>query len=819
MSKIVGLKLEGSLEEGVAVSLTIGSEGLTPRVELSGTLPSTLTVSESNEKWQYDYWRWSKLFSRITPGKITYEGTLGKLRLDCDTSAISLRSNLNTWLKTKGFSSIREALIGSLKPDDSVRILIRTSNRSLQRLPWHLWDLIEDHPNIEVALSSTDFRSPVSSQMFNSQKQVRILAILGDSTGIDVEADRRVLKNLPDSETIFMVKPTLKEVHDALWDTVWDVLFFAGHSRSEKDAGRIYINNTDSLTIAELSNALRKAVDNGLQLAIFNSCDGLGLAQELQRLGLSQIIVMREPVPDVVAQEFLKYFLLAFSSGQVLYASVREARDRLKRLERKYPCATWLPTIYQNPGKLPPTWQQLRGETITAPTRVNENRQMGRTQPTNSGGQQQNSQHSFGSLNLKTVLILSALVWVAVMGARYVGMLQTWELESFDYLQRLRPLIPQSEEGPDSRILIVGITEEDLHLPEQEGGKGSLSDHALDLLLQRLKRAKARVIGLDIYHDFPTDKNQGRLAKFMSTNNNFFAVCKASDAKLNHPGISPPAIPINRQGLSDIKLDPNDVLRRYLLSITTPLGSPCAPNYALSFQVGFHYLSQEESKNTLPNYNKTKTREMQIGPFVLQRLRPHTGAYQNLNTWGYQSLLNYRTFDGSPLKIAPIVSLKQMLSNGSDSNTNSIKDSDIEGRIVLIGTTTANLQDYLFTPYSDGESSKKIPGVVAQAQMVSQIISAAKDRRPLLWFWPWWGESLVILCFSLGGAVLVWKVRPHLLSGVAIIVFGACLYLTSLELYVANGSWVPLVPSALALVGGSGSVVLLASFNNYRQRN
>jgi hypothetical protein len=36
-------------------------------------------------------------------------------------------------------------------------------------------------------------------------------------------------------------------------------------------------------------------------------------------LQIPQAIVMREPVPDKVAQEFLKHFLKAFSRGKSLY--------------------------------------------------------------------------------------------------------------------------------------------------------------------------------------------------------------------------------------------------------------------------------------------------------------------------------------------------------------------------------------------------------------------------------------------------------------------------------------------------------------------
>jgi internalin A len=68
---------------------------------------------------------------------------------------------------------------------------------------------------------------------------------------------------------------------------------------------------------------------------------------------------MREPVPDIVAQEFLLHFLKSFSSGKSLYISVREARERLEGLENDFPCASWLPVIFQNLGESLLTWQEL----------------------------------------------------------------------------------------------------------------------------------------------------------------------------------------------------------------------------------------------------------------------------------------------------------------------------------------------------------------------------------------------------------------------------------------------------------------------------
>lgn len=62
------------------------------------------------------------------------------------------------------------------------------------------------------------------------------------------------------------------------WDERWDIFCFSGHSESQDNGqtGFLYINSQDKLAIEELKNALRASRDRGLQLVIFNSCDGLG---------------------------------------------------------------------------------------------------------------------------------------------------------------------------------------------------------------------------------------------------------------------------------------------------------------------------------------------------------------------------------------------------------------------------------------------------------------------------------------------------------------------------------------------------------------
>lgn len=363
MSKLVVLKLsDGSFEQGFSVTLQIGDEAARPAIEMTGKLPPAPEMPLYYSHWQSSYKRLG-LRSRLSapPVQVTNVSVVE----DCHNAAKMLRVRLNTWLRSEEFRPIRETWLEQLSPSEPIRVIVQTDDRQLQRFPWHLLDMMERYTQAEIAVSAPSYQQVRHLPVHNPA--INILAIIGNSTGINTEADRGLLEQLPDANVTFLVQPERQEVTNQLWAKPWDILFFAGHSITE-ETGRIYINATDSLTVSELKYALRKAIERGLKLAIFNSCDGMGLAPELADLHIPQIILMREPVPDQVAQEFLKAFLAEFSQGEAFYLAVRNARERLQGLEDRFPCASWLPIICQNPAELPPTWQTLLGQTSPPPS-------------------------------------------------------------------------------------------------------------------------------------------------------------------------------------------------------------------------------------------------------------------------------------------------------------------------------------------------------------------------------------------------------------------------------------------------------------------
>jgi energy-coupling factor transporter ATP-binding protein EcfA2 len=373
MTKLVKLKIdEGNFEVGFKVTVQIGEDGKLYDTEFEGRLPSYPTIPNDYQGWRTNYLTLDKSWCGPVSGKVgNKKGETIQLVQLAKESAKSFHVNFTKWLNStndKAFQSFKSKLYEKLENKSTeIRVIIQTDNPLLKKLPWHEWDLFaKTYSNAEVAIGATAFDKPISPVTSN---KLRILAILGNSEGIDIEKDRETLKSLEESPQVhieFLDEPNRDEISDELWKDNWNILFFAGHSSSEDEKGYLYINNrTDDnkLTIEELKDGLREAIKRGLQLAIFNSCDGLKLAEDLADLNIPQVLFMREPVIDEVAQAFLKCFLEQFSQGESLYLAVRHARKQLseKDFDNKFPGSSWLPVIFQNPTVIPPTWRELKG--------------------------------------------------------------------------------------------------------------------------------------------------------------------------------------------------------------------------------------------------------------------------------------------------------------------------------------------------------------------------------------------------------------------------------------------------------------------------
>jgi CHASE2 domain-containing sensor protein len=754
-------------------------------MQITGSLPAAPELASLYLRWQrlyealYTHRGWRSL--RASDFEIeedeAYPTDVSEIAFKrlCD----ELHHTLNQWLNSNGFRNIDRHLRTRFTPNDEIQVIITAEDRQLLRIPWHLWHFFEDYPRAEPALSLPEYTRSLKSSTATIKQTINVLAILGNSKGINIANDQQLLQRLPNTELRLLVEPKLEDLNQNLWEPGWDILFFAGHSSGHEassigsrktQSGKFYINTTESLAIEQLRFALKKAIERGLKLAIFNSCDGLGLAWDLADLQIPQVIVMREPVPDRVAQEFLKHFLTAFSDGQPLYLAVREAREKLQGLETDFFCASWLPVICQNPAELPMRWE-LGSEAAGKVAAKKSRTPPPKLQTLNS--------------KITRVLLTSLLTTGFVFGMRSLGVLQPLELWSFDLLLQLRP-----RELPDQRFLIVTIDEADIQAQATEQRRGSLSDQALDQLLKTLEQHQARVIGLDIYRDFPASSSYPSLIAQLRQNQRLVAICKSSDAKFDPTGIAaPPEVPESRIGFSDFLEDRDGVLRRQLLFHSPDPASPCVAPYAFNTRLAFRYL---ESEGISPKF--TPEGNLKLGQTVFQRLQAGMGGYQTIDAAGNQIFINYRSLP-SLRDIAPHVSLTQVLQG-------KVRPESIQNRIVLVGVTATSSSDVWTTPYGSG-TSDKIPGVMIQSHMTSQIISAVLDGRSLIWVWNPVGELLWIgmwaiiggICVSFGGAPLQ---RGGLIVGAIAILIGSCWFL------LIQGGWVPLIPAGVTFLGTVG---------------
>ncbi|MBC1237257.1 CHASE2 domain-containing protein [Nostoc sp. 2RC] len=757
MGKLIVINLDkGNLNDGFSVvNAQLWDDNNSRPMQFTGSLPAAPQIAELYKRYQLIYQALQQRFHGRALIEMEPVGLTNISETDFTEICQELHQQINSWLNSNSFRKIDQQLRARLTLDEEFQVIIETSDRLLRKLPWHLWNFFDDYQKSEVALTPPSYeRVKVLSK--KNHRQVRILAILGNSTGIDIQKDQTLLKQLPHASTVFLVEPSRQELDKWLWDKQgWDILFFAGHSESQEDTGLIHINQTSSLTIPELKNALKYAVAQGLKLAIFNSCDGLGLAWQLADLHIPQVIIMRENVPDFVAQEFLKNFLSALAGGQSYYLAARYARERLQGLEDEFPTASWLPLIYQNPATEPLTWNGLRGQTpaISSPW--------------------------FKKNRLQTALVASIAIALATTTLRSLGIMQQWELSAFDSMMQIRP-----DEGPDQRLLIVKITEADIQAQKQRQ-KSSLSDEVLQQLMQKLELYQPRAIGLDLYRDFAVEPQYKDLATRLHKSDNFFAICKLSGGNTQATGISPPPeIPGGRVGFSDVVLDSDFVVRRQLLAVTPDPQSPCKTRYSLSWQLASYYLAKEGIQFQINNQG-----HLQLGKIVFKPIDIPTGGYQQFDAGGHQLLLNYRASQ----EVAPQVTLAQVLKG-------QLNPEWVKNRIVLIGVDADSVKDSFLTPYSTKTRPyQQIPGIVIHAHMVSQILSAVMNRRPLLWVWPAWGEVLWLCSWSLVGGIIAvypwWRWQLVAIIAVALITLYGCCFILLLF-----GGWVPFVPTVFALI-------------------
>ena len=382
-------------------------------------------------------------------------------------------------------------------------------------------------------------------------------------------------------------------------------------------------------------------------------------------------------------------------------------------------------------------------------------------------------------LKIRSVIVSSTLILGLLYGVRQIGGLQQLELMVFDQMMRSRP-----EKGIDPRLLVVEITESDIKTQ-----KWPLSDRIVAQLLAELNHNKPAAIAIDLnlQRNIPIEPERSELIAQLRQPN---VIAAASNGNDRGDRIEPPiALPKNQVGLVDLPPDPDGFMRRTLLF--TNRASLAIQLLQAYLQAGCpNYQPHRQGlvcQNLKPAF--TSQKEYQIGGIIFPLLKSDSGAYQTINSSGYQILIDYR---GSS-KLIQRVTLTQVLQR--QVNPDLIRD-----KIVLIGVSAPSLKDVFLTPYSlTSEGTVLMPGVEVQAHITSHLLSVVLDGDRPFWFWAEWQELLWILSWAIAGVVLAWFIRKPLALIASEILLLAILVGFSFYLYLQQG-WIPVVAPALAFV-------------------
>jgi CHASE2 domain len=465
---------------------------------ITAELPYPENIVSDYKAWQHIY---HNFYSQELRGKVINIGFVAPPPVDWQAQLVQAEAKLlyefHQWLRSKELYDIRSALTAINQDVNEPRnspidIFISCNTPELTRLPWEAWELSTQFSTIKLRIA----RQPLNiqqtiKQLKRTSGKVRVLAIFGDDSGLNFQKEKQAILALKKLIKVDLISwQANKDIQEFKCEIVekltsnqgWDILFFAGHSReTDLTGGQISIAPNATISLSEIENPLTTAIERGLQFALFNSCDGLSIANKLVELGLNQVAIMREPVHNRVAEEIFIQFLNNISQYQDVHQALLTACNYLK-LEKNliYPSAYLIPSLFRHPSAslfhLEPFGFKQYIQKLT-PTPLE-------------------------------AVTISALALISLQLP-----VQTWLLEKRVLVQAIyRNLTNQVETKTTPPVLLVQIDNESINKA------GILSPRPINReylaqIIDKLVELKAPVVGIDYLLDRPDLKRDRTLAK------------------------------------------------------------------------------------------------------------------------------------------------------------------------------------------------------------------------------------------------------------------------------------------------------------------
>ncbi len=371
--------------------------------------------------------------------------------------------------------------------------------------------------------------------------------------------------------------------------------------------------------------------------------------------------------------------------------------------------------------------------------------------------------------------VMTFLVFLGVMGLRWEGILESAELDAYDWTLHLRP----TNTRPNPPITLVTITDQDIRTL----GHWPVTDEVLARVLDVMTTHHPRAIGVDIYRDLEVPPGRQELDRVLEAHPEILMVMKFG--KIEKGGIPGPAMlqGTDRVGFNDVIVDSGGIVRRGLLFLDDGTNFYRAFSLLLTLQ----YLQKE---GIVPQAALENSDWVQLGGTVIRPFESHDGGYVEADAQGYQYLLDLEREE----HVFPTISFGAILAGTFNPEL-------IQDHIIIVGVVAQGVKDYFYTSQCGTLTAcPPIPGIELHGYMVHQLLRFAKGEGlvPIATV-PDSLEAVWIGLWVLGGGFIgvwvrgAWRFSLAVLIGMAVlsgVVVSGMRY----------GMWIPFIPPVMGLV-------------------
>ena len=264
-----------------------------------------------------------------------------------------------------------------------LRLRLGLRGTSLPRLPWEVLHAV-DRPlatGTDIVFSryqlGTGLTIPFRKPRYRANQPLKILMVISgpsdqeslellqEANHLKEELQNRFSHESPAIELTILSQPGREQLTQALEQGQYQVFHYAGHSNLGDAGGNVYLVSsktglTETLNGDDLAGLL---VNNGVQLAVFNSCRGVytatsdnpensqegNLAEALVKRGIPAVIAMAERIPDEVSLSLTRLLYRNLNQGYPIDLSLSRARQGLISAYGSNQLYWALPVLYLHP--------------------------------------------------------------------------------------------------------------------------------------------------------------------------------------------------------------------------------------------------------------------------------------------------------------------------------------------------------------------------------------------------------------------------------------------------------------------------------------